>query len=221
MTYQEQWEAESAEIMTLVASASIDGLRATAKRVWEEIERRGNGAQVRTRVMPDSWYERLDAGIRFPVRVLHAFGLETAQSCQGGAGHDWHEPGIDLAGGRNADAFAALAAIARYGIDVTEVLLRWSVTDGLPEERHWRIVLRRAYPERATERPIFVYGCVPEMLAPAALTAKKHGDVDVDDDELMRETGRAYLRAQGTLPTPAREVSQREADRPSARPATA
>lgn len=39
----------------------------------------------RTKMMPDSWYLKLDRGIRFAVRVLHARGFETCQSCQGGA----------------------------------------------------------------------------------------------------------------------------------------
>lgn len=113
---------------------------------------------VRDHMMPDAWYLALDAGIRFPVRVLHAAGgIETCQSCEGGAGHAYHAPSIDLiANGEGALGFRALAALSECGIDVWEIALVWLVRHGLPVERVWRITLRRAYPERADERPIFI-----------------------------------------------------------------
>ena len=45
-------------------------------------------APVRNHMMPDEWYQGLDKGIRFAVRVLHAAGIaDTCQSCEGGPGH--------------------------------------------------------------------------------------------------------------------------------------
>lgn len=114
---------------------------------------------LRDMMMPDAWYDTLDAGIRFPVRVLHATGgIETCQSCEGGEGHAYDRPSIDLiaAGGDDAAGFAALAALTTYAIDVFDVALLWTCHRGLPLERIWRVTLRRAYPERASDLPGFI-----------------------------------------------------------------
>ena len=112
--------------------------------------------------MPESFYQKLDAGIRFPVRVLHAAGgIETCQSCQGGPGHEdaYHEPTIDLiASGEDGHGFAAVAALTAYGIDVLDVAIVWSIKNGLPVSRIWRIQLRRTYEDRADEKPLFTHG---------------------------------------------------------------
>lgn len=115
---------------------------------------------MRDQMMADEWYEKLDAGIRFPVRVLHAAGgIETCQSCEGGAGHAYDRPSIDLvSSGSDAIGFRALAALTEYGIDVWDVAIIWAVKHGLPYERIWRVALRHTYPDRAREQPIFVYG---------------------------------------------------------------
>lgn len=161
MAFQEQHEAEAEQFAKLFDAVSNDGLRATKRRIDEEIEKRGTGIQWRTKVMPDAWYASIDEGIRFPVRVLHAAGLETCQSCQGGDGHDWPMPGIDLVSGANdSNGFAALAALTDYGIDVLSVSLHWGVSQGKPTDRVWQVLLRRAYPERAAEKPGFVFGCI-------------------------------------------------------------
>lgn len=114
---------------------------------------------MKNAMMPDRWYLNLDPGIRFPVRVLHAAGgIETCQSCQGGRGHAYHEPTIDLiSGSSDAIGFRALAALQAYGLPVSAVALVWSVHQGLPYERIWRVTLAKAIPERADEKPIFVY----------------------------------------------------------------
>lgn len=107
-------------------------------------------------VVEDEWYEKIDVGIRFAVRILHAAGIETCQSCEGGPGHAYDRPTIDLPAGNRADGFAALAALASYGLDVLDVAILWPVISGLPSERIWRITLRQGVSERAEERPIFV-----------------------------------------------------------------
>jgi len=113
----------------------------------------------RTRVAPEAWYAKLDPGIRFAVRVLHAAGIETAQSCEGGAEHAYPEPSVDIpAGPADSVGFAALHALSTYGLKIRAVMLVWDVCDGLPYEKHWRVTLTRTYPERADEAPIFVWG---------------------------------------------------------------
>jgi hypothetical protein len=109
-------------------------------------------------MMPEQWYQKLDAGIRFAVRVLHAAGgVETCQSCQGGDGHSYPEPTVDLiAGPSDALGFLALAALHAYALPVASVALVWNVQHGLPYERVWRVTFSAVAPERANEVPVFV-----------------------------------------------------------------
>lgn len=160
MTHADKHEIEAEELLRHATGMSSDGLRAAIRGMAEAIELRASGGPAwRTLVVPDAWYERLDAGIRFPVRVLHAAGIETCQSCEGGLSHAYPEPTIELpASAHEATGFAALAALSAYGIDVLGVGLWWGVTDGMPTDRVWRITLRRPYHERDDERPMFVCG---------------------------------------------------------------
>lgn len=107
----------------------------------------------------DSEYQGLDKGIRFAVRVLHAAGIETCQSCQGGEGHAYDRPSVDLiATGDDAGGFAALAALRKYGLPVAEVLIVWNIENGLPYEKLWRITFFKTMEARADEQPMFISG---------------------------------------------------------------
>lgn len=130
---------------------------AAQETIRREREREGH---IRTMMMPDEWYSKLDEGIRFPVRVLHAAGgIETCQSCQGGEGHAYHDPTIDVvAASDDAKGFRALDALVDYNIEVASVALVWPVSNGMPAEKLWRITLKKAYWSRSEERPIFVHG---------------------------------------------------------------
>jgi len=102
------------------------------------------------------WYATLDPGIRFAVKVLHAAGLETCQSCQGGDGHCYDRPSIDMvAGPDDAGGFAALAALAGYRLPVTQVSIVWNIQNHLPYEKLWRIEFNEFRPmtDRADEDP--------------------------------------------------------------------
>lgn len=114
----------------------------------------------RDRMMSEVFYQNIDAGIRFAVRVLHAAGgIETCQSCEGGPGHAYDRPSIDIvAQGNDATGFAALAALTAYGLDVRDVSLVWSIQNGLPFEKLWRITFWKPCPERADETPTFIHG---------------------------------------------------------------
>jgi hypothetical protein len=115
---------------------------------------------IRDMMMPEPFYEGLDAGIRFAVRVLHAAGgIETCQSCQGGKGHAYDHPTVDMiAGGSDAIGFRALAALADYGLPVADVAILWNVRNGLPFEKLWRITFWKSMEDRANDKPIFVHG---------------------------------------------------------------
>lgn len=105
-------------------------------------------------------YDGIDAGIRFAVRVLHARGYETCQSCEGGEGHSYDNPTVDLiAGSRDANGFGAVAELVPYGLQVTRVSQVWNLDPlGRPYETIWRIEFKRPFPERADEEMMFVWG---------------------------------------------------------------
>lgn len=115
----------------------------------------------RDAMMDEHFYQRIDSGIRFAVRVLHAHGFDTCQSCQGGKGHAYEWPTIDLSGGRSADAegFGALRPLVAYGLGPMALSIVWDLdTSGLPYQRIWRIQFRTAAPDRADQKPMFVHG---------------------------------------------------------------
>lgn len=104
-----------------------------------------------------AWYDQLDVGIRFPVRVLHARGVQTGQSCQGGAGHSYDRPTVDLWGGGRFDGLVALAALEEYGLRVRDLSFIWHIEHGLPVEQHWRLTLWQSWEDRADEIPMFAW----------------------------------------------------------------
>lgn len=115
-------------------------------------------APIRDMMWPEKAYRELDAGIRFAVRVLHAAGFETCQSCQGGKGHAYLEPTVEMiAGADDAEGFGALAALRGYGLPLSELSIVWHVRSGLPHEKNWRITFSKTMESRADEKPIFVF----------------------------------------------------------------
>ena len=109
-------------------------------------------------IWPEASYRRLDVGIRFAVRVLHARGFETCQSCQGGKGHAYDLPTVDLiARADDAEGFGALAALRTFGLPVAELAVVWPIRNGLPYEKLWRITFTRTFETRADERPNFIW----------------------------------------------------------------
>ena len=102
---------------------------------------------------PEKSYRSLDPGIRFAVRVLHARGLETCQSCQGGKGHAYDHPTVDLiARADDAAGFGALAALTDFGLPVAELQIVWPIRNGLPYEKLWRVTFLRTMEDRAIEK---------------------------------------------------------------------
>lgn len=120
---------------------------------------------LRTFVWDD--YSGIDRGIRFAVRVLHAEGVETCQSCEGGEGHAYHRPAVDLpAGAGDSAGFEAVAALIAHGLPVFRVSQVWNL-DGLgrPFETIWRIEFKRAFPERADQDLMFYWGYQAQPMA--------------------------------------------------------
>jgi hypothetical protein len=96
------------------------------------------------------------------VRLLHAQGIETCQSCQGGKGHSYEWPTVDLPAGGPSDAmgFGVLPTLVAHGLEPLALSIVWGLDDhGYPHERIWRIEFRRPSPARADEQPMFVWSC--------------------------------------------------------------
>lgn len=114
---------------------------------------------IQNKMKSAEFYAELDEGIRFPVRVLHAAGFDTCQSCQGGNGHPYNQPTVEMvAGGHDSEGFGALAALNQYGLLVAEIAIIWPVASGLPYEKLWRITFTKTFEDRADEQPIFIFG---------------------------------------------------------------
>ena len=128
-------------------------------RKLASIETVAEVAPLRDMMMSEEFYQSLDVGIRFAVRVLHAAGgIETCQSCQGGKGHCYDRPTIDMiATGEDALGFRALAALAEYHLRVVDVAILWNVRNFLPYKKLWRITFITTMETRADEMPMFVH----------------------------------------------------------------
>jgi hypothetical protein len=129
------------------------------------------GNPLRTAVYSDDFYLCLDSGIRFPVRILHSYGIETCQSCAGagpfglhsgkvaGDTHAYLEPTIEMvATADDALGFAAVAYLQSYALPVDGVAIHWPIKRGLPYEKLWRITFSRTMEDRADEKPMFIRG---------------------------------------------------------------
>ena len=112
----------------------------------------------RHKMAAEDFYATLDPGIRFAVRVLHAHGIDTCQSCQGGDGHSYDRPTVDLLDEPGAVGFAAVHHLNDYGLPVQDVAKLWRIEHGLPVENFWRITFSRPMEDRADDRPMFVWG---------------------------------------------------------------
>jgi hypothetical protein len=80
----------------------------------------------------------IDPGIVRAVRALQAAGVETFESCQGGAGHAFPEPTVRFHGG-HAEGFRALSAAAEAGLLVDALRRVWTILDGVPTGPNWEL----------------------------------------------------------------------------------
>ena len=91
----------------------------------------------------------LDPGIELAVRTLRDNGVETFESCEGGAGHAFFEPTVRFEGGPEA-GWRALAVCLAYGFSVRRLERYWAIQQGHePTGPSWALVFR----ERMTIRP--------------------------------------------------------------------
>jgi hypothetical protein len=86
-------------------------------------------------------YKALDKGIREAVRIFVTNGIETFESCEGGAGHAFPEPTIRFFG-QHSEGFKALAIALQHGLRVSELRRYYTIEDGEPVGPHWEITFR-------------------------------------------------------------------------------
>lgn len=110
----------------------------------KSIRRKSELAKIANPILPP--VAGLDEGISAPVNLLRACGVETYESCEGGAGHSYPEPAVRFHG-TLAAGWKALAVCIDYGIPVYALRRIWIIGRGLePEGPTWEIVLsRRVY----------------------------------------------------------------------------
>jgi hypothetical protein len=90
-----------------------------------------------------SFTSPLDAGIERAVHILLNAGVETFESCEGGAGHAFPEPTIRFHGQRE-EGFRAFAAARQLGLPVSELRRVWPIVDGEPTGPWWEITFTKA-----------------------------------------------------------------------------
>lgn len=82
--------------------------------------------------------ETLDPGIMGAVKLLRDAGIETFESCQGGAGHSYPEPTVRFHGQRG-EGFRALAVAYQHRLPVYALRRTWSIEDGEPVGPYWEM----------------------------------------------------------------------------------
>src|ERR1700741_4612933 len=81
----------------------------------------------------------LNPGIRRAVLILRREGIETFESCEGGAGHAFDVPTVKFHGNAWA-GYKALAIAMENALPVRRVQYVWHVVDGHMEGRWWELV---------------------------------------------------------------------------------
>lgn len=100
----------------------------------------------------DEFDPPLDAGVAGAVKILRAAGVETFESCEGGAGHAYPETTVRFEGDP-ADGLAALSVAMGHGLPVSELRRVWYMQDGEPTGPVWELTFFDHVPATAdTER---------------------------------------------------------------------
>lgn len=83
----------------------------------------------------------LDPGIRRAVLILRRGGVETFESCEGGASHAFAEPTIKFHGSNGA-GYHALSVALDHGLPVRRLQRCYHVDDGQLQGPWWELVFR-------------------------------------------------------------------------------
>ena len=89
--------------------------------------------------MPNAYNPSLDAGIARAVEILATAGIETYESCEGGAGHAFPEPTVRFHGDKS-EGLKALDIALKNGLPVRSLRRLWTVIDSEPVGPTWEMV---------------------------------------------------------------------------------
>ena len=84
----------------------------------------------------------LDKGIKHEVEILVEGGIETYESCQGGAGHSYPEATVRFHGPRS-EGFKALAIALQNDLKPSKLSRIWPIIDGEPDGPTWEMTFYR------------------------------------------------------------------------------
>lgn len=85
---------------------------------------------------------QIDDGIRRAVQILSENGVETFESCQGGAGHAYPEPTVRFYGGPYA-GWQAVSVCLSFGLPLASLRREWDILDqNEPTGPCWAVTFR-------------------------------------------------------------------------------
>ena len=84
----------------------------------------------------------LDAGIAQAVPALRDVGVETFESCEGGATHSYPEPTIRFHGDAG-EGWRALAVLVARDFPIGDLRRTWSYLYGAPTGPYWEVTFTR------------------------------------------------------------------------------
>ena len=125
-----------------LADAPSESATSTVESPWADIE-----LPVRYDLPRFDPVPGLDEGIEGWVNLLRYHGIETCQSCIGGAGHAYPEPTIEFLGNPHIGWWVvAVATMAKEmdGLRPYRLDRSWHLEDGDPVDPVWRLVLIQA-----------------------------------------------------------------------------
>lgn len=125
-----------------VANGILQRLRCVAGRARDGWRKGGRKVGVSEQFSSPQFDPPLDAGIARFVAVLVSAGIETYESCEGGAGHCYPEPSVRFHGDSTEGMRAAAAAI-RAGLPVAKLGRVWEVNNGELTGPTWEMVFSR------------------------------------------------------------------------------
>ncbi len=124
--------------MGLSQTAPIFSLNLKRKQDGAKIVDDQHGSNANLFSVQDHALNHLDSGIKDAVLLLREHGVETVESCEGGANHAYLEPTVRFVGGK-AEGYRALSIALQLGLKVSELRRVWPILDYEPTGPYWEL----------------------------------------------------------------------------------